>query len=263
MSRTVTDAAPLAQQLEIHNQERKRQTRDIETRVQEMIAAQIEETFLIFAVDSSFNSGVVGLAASRLSETYHRPAIVGSIGEETVRCSCRSIPEFHITDALDQCKDLLVRHGGHAAAAGFTVKRENLSALLDQLNTIATQKLSAVDLQPEIKADLVLPLHGLRPDLLDFMNQLQPFGYGNPEPLFISRNVRVKYKRPVGKDLKHLKMMLTDGGVTFDAIAFNQGVQIDRLPDLIDILYTFERNNYRDFSGFQLNIRDMRPALMA
>ena len=80
---------------------------------------------LLFAVHPEFNSGVVGLAAARLVETYYRPAVVGQVLDSTTRCSCRSIPEFHITQALDQCKDLLIRHGGHAAAAGLLVSNEN------------------------------------------------------------------------------------------------------------------------------------------
>ena len=78
------------------------------------------DAYLLFAAHEDFNSGVIGLAASRLTETYYRPAIVATKGADETRGSCRSIPEFHITDALDQCADLLVRHGGHAAAAGFT-----------------------------------------------------------------------------------------------------------------------------------------------
>jgi single-stranded-DNA-specific exonuclease len=260
MARTTVEAAPLAQQLDNNNNERKRLTRTIEAQVKEMIAAQSGDGYLIFAVDPSFNSGVVGLAASRLSEMYHRPAIVGFQGEETIRCSCRSIPEFHITAALDQCRDLLVRHGGHAAAAGFTVRRENLGDLMDRLNQIAVEQLTGKELQPVLQADLEIPLRTLKPEMLNVIDRLQPFGYGNPEPLFVSRNVRVKYRKPVGKESKHLKMMLVDGGVTYDAIAFNQGDWIERLPEAIDVLYTFERNNYRDWASFQLNVRDLKPA---
>jgi single-stranded-DNA-specific exonuclease len=260
MTRTTAEAGPLAQQLDNQNIERKRLTREIEAQIQGMIAAQPEETYLIFAVDAGFNSGVVGLAASRLSETYHRPAIVGSQGEETVRCSCRSIPQFHITAALDQCADLLVRHGGHAAAAGFTVRRENLPALIERLSQIALKELAGQDLRPVVKADMELPLRALRPEVLGYIDQLQPFGYANPEPLFIARGTRVKYRKVVGKDARHLKLTLSDGGIIYDGIAFNQGAWADRLPEAIDVLYTFERNNFRDANGLQLNIRDILPA---
>ena len=91
------------------------------------------DAFLLFAAHEEFNPGVVGLAASRLTETHYRPSIVAAKSAEETRGSCRSIPEFHITDALDQCKDILVRHGGHAAAAGFTVKNENLPELVSRL----------------------------------------------------------------------------------------------------------------------------------
>src|SRR5690606_25144266 len=106
---------------------------------EEIALSDDSEAYLLFAAHQEFNSGVVGLAASRLTEKYYRPAIVASQGEEETRGSCRSIPEFHITDALDQCADLLVRHGGHAAAAGFTVKNENLPELVTRLKTIAEE----------------------------------------------------------------------------------------------------------------------------
>jgi single-stranded-DNA-specific exonuclease len=120
-TKDVTKAGELAQQLDMQNRERQRITRDMQTRAEEIAIGDDPNAYLLFAADENFNSGVVGLAASRLTEKYYRPAIVASKGEEETRGSCRSIPEFHITDALDQCADLLVRHGGHAAAAGFTV----------------------------------------------------------------------------------------------------------------------------------------------
>ena len=126
---TTTDsvrAGQLAQQLEVQNRQRQALTRETQERAELLVFAEESEPMLLFAADESFNAGVVGLAASRLADTYYRPAVVASKGAEETRGSCRSIREFHITDALDQCADLLVRHGGHAAAAGFTVRNEKL-----------------------------------------------------------------------------------------------------------------------------------------
>src|SRR4030095_15440461 len=109
------------------NRQRQSITRSMQQQAEEIALSEDPEAFLLFAAHEGFNPGVVGLAASRLTEVYYRPAVVAAKGPEETRGSCRSIPEFHITDALDQCKDLLVRHGGHAAAAGFTVKNENLT----------------------------------------------------------------------------------------------------------------------------------------
>jgi single-stranded-DNA-specific exonuclease len=125
-------AGQLAQELNIQNRERQSITREMQARAEEIAMKDDPDAYLLFAAQEDFNSGVVGLAASRLTETYYRPAIVASKGEEETRGSCRSIPEFHITEALDKCADLLVRHGGHAAAAGFTVRNENLSELVSR-----------------------------------------------------------------------------------------------------------------------------------
>ena len=114
--------------------------------------------FLLFAVDEEFNPGVIGLAASRLTDTHYRPSVVAAKGAEKTRGSCRSIPEFHITDALDQCADLLVRHGGHAAAAGFTVRNEKLPELVSRLKSIAEAQLSGQDLRPTLTADMEVSL---------------------------------------------------------------------------------------------------------
>ena len=121
-------AGPLAVKLDQQNRERQALTRQMQEQAVLMAAeAGFEE--IIFAISPDFNPGVVGLAAARLVDTYYRPAVVGHTDEEFTRASCRSIPEFHITAALDECRDLLVRHGGHAVAAGFTVRNENLVEL--------------------------------------------------------------------------------------------------------------------------------------
>ncbi len=260
MAETLQEAGELALLLDDHNKKRKLVTREIEAQVEQLILTQAPDAFLIIAMDSSFNSGVVGLAASHLSEAYHRPAIVGWRGEEYVRCSCRSIPEFHITAALDQCADLLIRHGGHAAAAGFTVSHENLPVLIERLQAIAAQQLAGLDLQPVLTADVEIPLRELGQGVMEAIDTMQPYGFGNPEPVFVSRNVQVRYRKTVGKEGKHLKLTVTDGWVTMDAIAFGRGSLVNQLPDRIDLMYTFERNEYMGRVDFQLKVRDLKAA---
>ena len=135
-------AGELAQQLNIQNRQRQELTRKIQEDADAIVRADDPDSPLLFAVSPEFNSGVVGLAAARLVETYYRPAVVGQVFEEEgiTRCSCRSIPEFQITQALDQCKDLLIRHGGHAAAAGFTVSNENLEMLKKRLASLDSRR---------------------------------------------------------------------------------------------------------------------------
>lgn len=253
-------AGQLAQQLDVQNRERQALTRKIQAEAESLALAEDPQAPILFAVHPGFNSGVVGLAAARLVEMYYRPAIVGQQGEETTRCSCRSIPEFHITAALDRCADLLVRHGGHAAAAGFTVRNENLEALKGRLKTIAGEQLSGLDLRPTLAADLEVPLADLRPELLKHLDYLQPTGYGNPEAVFVSRNVQVKSARSVGAEAKHLKLAVSDGRLTFDAIGFRLGHLLGDLPPRVDILYTFESNEYNGRSSLQLNLKDIKPA---
>ncbi|MGB8215375.1 MAG: single-stranded-DNA-specific exonuclease RecJ [Anaerolineales bacterium] len=256
----VKRAGELAQQLNVQNRQRQELTRKIQEEAEAMVLAEDPQSPLLFAVHPDFNSGVVGLAAARLVETYYRPAVVGQVLEETTRCSCRSIPEFHITQALDQCKDLLIRHGGHAAAAGFTVSNENLDALKNRLKSIAREQLGGKDLRQTLIADVEVPLSNLRSELLKYLDYLQPTGYGNPEAVFVTRNVRVTQSRAVGSEGRHLKLSVTDGYVTFDAIGFRLGQLQPELPLKVDLMYTFESNEYNGRTSLQLNLKDVKPA---
>lgn len=262
---TTTDvkrAGDLAQQLNIQNRQRQELTRKIQEQAEAIALAGDPHSSLLFAAHPEFNSGVVGLAAARLVEGYYRPAVVGQISEENTRCSCRSIPEFHITAALDQCADLLIRHGGHAAAAGFTVRNENLEALEQRLKSIAGEQLRDLDLRQTLNADAELSLPDLKADLLKHLEYLQPTGYGNPDASFVTRDVRVTHSRAVGADGKHLKLTVTDGRLTFDAIGFRLGHLLENLPARVDLLYTFEINEYNGRTSLQLNLKDLHPAGM-
>ncbi len=259
-TKEASKAGELAQQLDMQNRERQRITRDMQKKAEEIAMSDDPEAFLLFAADKDFNSGVVGLAASRLTDSYYRPAIVAAKGEEETRGSCRSIPEFHITDALDQCADLLVRHGGHAAAAGFTVKNENLPALVERLKAIAKEKLSHEDLRPTVAADAEVSLVDIRPDLYEkCLRFLEPTGYGNREASFVARGVKVKSSRTVGADAKHLKLSLEDENkFSHDAIGFKLGHWHNNLPPRVDILFTYETNEYNGRTSYQLNLKDIR-----
>jgi len=258
----VKQAGELSQRLNNQNRLRQELTRKIQSEAEAIVQADDPDSPLLFAVSPEFNSGVVGLAAARLVETYYRPAVVGQVFEQEgiTRCSCRSIPEFQITQALDQCKDLLIRHGGHAAAAGFTVSNENREELKKRLKSLAKEKLGSKDLRQTLNADAVVPLSDLRSDLLSYLNYLQPTGYGNPEAIFVTRNVRVTHSRTVGTESKHLKLSVTDGHVTFDSIGFRLGHLQPELPLNVDLMYTFESNEYNGRTTLQLNLKDVKLA---
>jgi single-stranded-DNA-specific exonuclease len=192
---------------------------------------------------------------------HYRPAIVAAKNAEETRGSCRSIPEFHITDALDQCKDLLVRHGGHAAAAGFTVRNQNLPELVARLKQIARDQLGLKDLRQTLTADLEVPLYELNFEILKHLMFLEPTGYGNPEAVFVSRGIRVKSARTVGAEGKHLKLTLEDERATsVDAIGFRLGHLKADLPPIVDVLYRFEANEFNGRRTLQLNLKDLKPA---
>ncbi|MEJ2484109.1 MAG: single-stranded-DNA-specific exonuclease RecJ [Anaerolineales bacterium] len=259
-TRDIFEAGQFAQVLDNRNRERQRITQEIQAQAEALSGADDPDSLLLFAHHPDFNPGVVGLAASRLVEQYYRPAIVGFRNESYTRASCRSIPEFHITHALEKCADLLTQFGGHAMAAGFTVSNKNLENLTIRLNELASDELSGKDLHPSLVADAVVQLVDLKPSLIREMNRLQPTGQNNPDPIFISRNVFVRGARAVGKDKSHLKLILSDGKITFDAIAFRFGHLVSDIPGQIDILFAFELNEFNGRQTLQLNIKDLKFA---
>ncbi len=261
LAREISQAAPLAFQLDSQNRERQKVTREIQEAAEAMVVDQ-SDSFLLYAAHTEFNQGVVGLAASRLMESHYRPAIVASISEKETRGSCRSIPEFHITKALDEVADLLVRHGGHAMAAGFTIRNENVEVFVEKMKMIAEREIGKVELKPSLQIDCEIPLRDLKPGLLNYLALIQPTGMSNPEPLFVSKNLRVVQAKTVGMDAKHLKMNLTDDLITFDAIAFRLGAMKDELSKgRVDVVYSYEKNVFNGVERLQLNVRDIKPAI--
>ena len=256
-------ASQLAAQLEGQNRERQVLTRDTQVRARELALAAKGDAHLLFAADPDFKSGIVGLAAARLTEEFYRPAVVATRNPDITRGSARSIKEFHITEAFDQCRPLLVRHGGHAAAAGFTARTENVEALAEALRAIADRELAGLELRPSLSIDADVPLSELTGDLERQLRRFQPCGYGNPTPLLASYGLKVIGSRAVGAEGRHLKLTLTDGRVTMDAIAFQQGVWLNRMPGHIDVAYHLELNEWGGEQRLQLNVRDLRPASAA
>ncbi|MCI0519179.1 MAG: single-stranded-DNA-specific exonuclease RecJ [Chloroflexi bacterium] len=253
-------AGPLALKLDDTNRERQKMTHDMQLQAAAMAEGECCD-HLVFAVNPDFNMGVVGLVASKLTESYYRPSIVGARGEEETRASCRSIPEFHITQALDEVSELLVRHGGHAMAAGFTVRNENLPELRRRLEQIAARELGEQVLRPQLRADLEIGLRDLKPEILRDLDLLEPTGQTNPEVYFVSRGLRVTRSKAIGAEGAHLRFTVLDG-VAYDAVAFRQGHWADHLPPLVDILYSYERNSYMGRESLQLNVKDIKPSAM-
>lgn len=257
-------ADQLAHKLNELNRRRQQITADLSAEAEAMV--KDPNAPILIAGSDNFLSGVVGLVASRLADKYYRPAIILETGDEESRASCRSIPEFHITAALDEVADLLVRHGGHAQAAGLTIRNENLPQFKQRITEIAAARLENLELQPTISVDLELDLAEIDWALYETLAQLEPTGYANATPVFLSRHVEVTSHRAVGSDGSHLQLRLncgTGGGYAhreLGAIAFRQGAWANCLPQYLDLVYTINVNEWNDRRNLQLMVQDIRPA---
>ncbi|TET80558.1 MAG: single-stranded-DNA-specific exonuclease RecJ [Anaerolineales bacterium] len=254
------EAKRLANQLEEINRQRQRITREMVEEARMHGVGKGPPPILIIAIDPDFNQGVIGLTASRLADEFYRPSIVASYGDQVTIGSARSIPEFHITEALDECDDLLERYGGHSAAAGFSVRNEKLDEFIQRINKVAAKKLSGIELRPTLTVDTTVRFLDLDWSLLEFIERMEPCGYGNPLPVFAVQDVEVVSKRSVGAEGRHLKLTMRDERKVFDAIAFRQGHLYKNLPQRVDLAFRLERNDYMGISSLQLNVLDVRPA---
>ena len=218
---------------------------------------------LIFAVDDSFQPGIVGLVAGRVSEKYYRPAVILAKDEESneSRASCRSIPEFNIVQALDECADLLIRHGGHAMAAGFTIASDKIPLLKERLMQKAAAALAGRELMPRLRIDAELAPHELSRDLVDELAVLEPTGHGNPPALFMTRGLEVSACRRVGEAGRHLKLrFVRRAAAPLDAIGFGLGDWAASLPSVIDAVYHLEMNEWKGNRRLQMRLLDIRAA---
>ena len=251
--------AGLAHDLEQTNRERQRKTIDALETARQQILTGPEGSLLLVAADPGFPPGIVGLVAGRLTEEFYRPAIVIEVKDDYCRGSARSIDEFDITGALDCCQELLERHGGHALAAGFTVKTERLDTLLVRLHQIALDRLGGLELLPSVSIDAEVRLSDMSRETVEHLQQLEPVGTDNPPPLFMSRHLTVRNVRTVGAEGQHLKLSLYDGRTTREAIGFGLGALIGGLPNSVDAVYALELNDWNGEERLQLRLEDLRP----
>lgn len=253
-------ATRLAEELHELNSQRQDLTRDAQDLIRERIEAEAEDdNLLIFAADPHFQPGIVGLVAGRLVEEFYRPAVVMEQGEDESRASCRSIPQFDITQALDQCADLLVRHGGHAQAAGFTVLNKNVPDLMQRLVGLAQQTLAGQELKPTLEIDAEVDTNHVSEHLLEELQHLEPTGYMNAAPVFMMRNAYILEWRLVGRDNRHLKLKVARAGrPPLDAIGFGLGEWAAQLPGHVDLAYQLELNEWNGRRNLQLNVQDIR-----
>ncbi|TME86576.1 MAG: single-stranded-DNA-specific exonuclease RecJ [Chloroflexi bacterium] len=257
LTEDVEEAKVLAENLEKKNSERQELTRQVVKGARER-AEERPDAWATVVSDPTWPAGIVGLAASRLVEDYGRPAVVIAIDGDEGKGSCRSISAVHIAEALDECDDLLMKHGGHAMAAGFSVARVNIPAFTDRLDEVVRRRLGGVRPIPSLRVDAEIEPDALTSRLALELASLEPCGAGNPRPHLLLRNVKVYGIRQVGADSDHLRCKITVGRFTFDAMAFRRGEHVEAMTDagFVDAVVTVGAG----LRGFvELELRDFGP----
>jgi len=257
-------AVGLAQKIDQGNRERQILTEKTVIHAREIWLKEGGGNNLIFVGDKSYQEGVVGLVASRLSEEFYRPAVVFSLGKEFSKASARSIKEFNIIEAIRSCAGILVSHGGHPMAAGLTVETTKITVLKEKLMKIAEDRLKNQDLSPTLKIDMELDLEEVNFELYQQIRGLEPFGQDNPQPVFVSHQVNVVDARTVGNGQKHLKLRLASplSRCVFEAIAFGLGNLFPQLTPSakIDVVYNLSVDEWNGHQRLQLKIKDIKVA---
>jgi single-stranded-DNA-specific exonuclease len=255
-------ALTLAETIDALNKDRQRLTLEAQSLAREIVESR-PETPLLIVGSEGFHQGIIGLVASRLVEVFGRPAIVMQQGEGESRGSCRSIAAYDITAGLRSCADLFERYGGHRQAGGFTVRNANLMALEERMVEHAATALDGYDLTPSLDIDAEWPLNSLRSQEIRWLARLQPHGQGNPDPLFLSRDVTVVETKSVGEDNRHLKLKLRHGPVVWPAIAFGWQGDMPAEGSQVDLVYSLSADRYgptEQGGALQLTVVDLAPS---
>ncbi len=258
------DAKRLAVQLDTRNRERQEVQREITNLALlewTTNAGTVPQHVAVIAGDG-WHRGVIGIAASKIAEKLHRPCIVISLEGDVGHGSARSIQAYHLLNGLTECSDLFEKFGGHSHAAGLTIKREHVAELRRRLNAHAANALTDEDLLPAINIDAELPAESLNMKLADELRQLEPFGAGNPRPVFMTRGLRLVAEPRVMKE-KHLKLRVAgEDGRPLEAVWWDGVERLDgqtlRAGTRIEVAYTVEPNTWQGITRLQLNVQDMK-----
>lgn len=253
------EANSIARELEELNRRRQEMDRDTLEAARAMIERSGRIPTGIVVAGEGWHPGVIGIVASRLVEEYARPVILIALEGDEGKGSGRSIPAFDLHAGIGRCSDLLVRYGGHKAAAGVTIRREMVDEFARRFADVAESLLTPDDLVPELRVDLEIPLEDVTEDLEGLLRHFEPFGVGNPTPVFMSRGVSVaEPARLVGRD--GLRLRLTNGSQGLDALGWGMGHLARQLQpgDSVDIAFRLERDEYRGVSRLQARLADIR-----
>ena len=255
LSDSIRESRELAERLDAMNRQRQEETDRCLAIAAELVGNADDP--LIMVGSDEFRLGIVGLIAGRLAESRSRPAIAYCPKDDfTATASARSIPQFDIVSAIRKEASLVERHGGHRAAAGFTVRNENIPDLHDRLVNTAAELLDADGMRPIIEVDAEVSLRQIAGNEIRGLMQFEPCGEGNPRPVLLARGVELKDFKTVGADKGHLKMQLKDGAATWPAIAFRQAdAELDGEVDVVVRL----QNGWMD-DRLELEVLDVAPA---
>lgn len=262
----------LAGKLDRLNAERQEEERRILRSIDERIGGDpaLCEAYCIVVDGEGWHRGVIGIAATRIVERYHRPAMVISRDGEEAFGSGRSIRPFHLLEAVESSSILFTRYGGHSHACGFAMPSANVPQLRAELDAFARARLTAADFDPVLDVEAELDLTEITPALFQMLSLLEPYGTGNHEPAFSAHNIRLIAPPKILKD-KHIKLKLKanrNAGAkelrtVFDALGWNMAERLQQSPllagDAIDIAFTIGRNDHPDFGGLELTLRDFKP----
>jgi single-stranded-DNA-specific exonuclease len=261
------EAETLARKLEEANRERQQEQERILYDAMRQSEQYLDDRILVLS-SHTWHAGVIGIVASRMVETLCRPAVMIAIDEEAGkgRGSCRSLDGFHIFEALDHCRELLVRCGGHQAAAGFDIRPENIEPFRAALQEDAASVLDVVQLQPSVHVDAEIPLPALNLNLARELARLEPYGHGNPEPVFVTRELNILQQRRLqnraNEALDHLKLRIEHPTLRHgvDALFWRAWPRAEECPEKgrIDACYSVEVNAYNGAQYLQMNLRDLR-----
>lgn len=255
------EAEVLAEELSALNEERQRIERGIFDEAVGQVEALPEHQSgrVLVVAGEGWHPGVIGIVASRIVERYYRPCILLNAEGDTAKGSARSIEGFNLFEALSTAKELLQKYGGHEMAAGMTLPRDNINALRAALNSCADEMLTEEDMIPRVQTECALTARQLQFSLLDDLDALEPFGQGNPKPIFLYRGLTIDQRRLLGKNQEHVKLITHDGNRIFEAIGFRWPNPARLKPgQRVDLAFVLERNTFNGVESLQLQLKDAR-----
>ncbi len=272
-ARDLAHAREIAARLNQLNLDRQQEEQRIITAIEQRIEAEpdLREAFCMVVDGGGWHRGVIGIAATRVVERWGRPALVISTDGGQAHGSGRSIPGFHLLNALESCRELFTRFGGHAHAVGFALPAERVGVLRQALDSYARARLTPADFEPVLELDGELALSEITPELYRDLCRLEPFGLGNPEPRFAARGVRLVLPPRILKE-KHAKLRLADPGAprgrSFAAMGWRMAERLQQsgllAGDIVDVAFTLDHNSHPDFGGLELRLEDVvAPAAAA